>query len=465
LPYVPRTDSFDADTSLTEEDHALLADLGVNIYRLGAMWPGVEPNRGEYNSTYIAELNKIVAAAGEHGIYSILDMHQDVFSEKYCGEGVPGWAAITNVDSERKNFPFPLDAAFTDVAADGFPTRADCAKYNWPQYYNTFAAGSGFESLYKNVSGLMDSWANYWAHLAATVGNGNNAVVGYELMNEPMGGDALSNPKLFIPGVADRTVLQPAYDTVTKAIRQVDSDSLVIFAAVTWDDFVPVGFTAPPGGVDEAQRSVFAFHYYEPPQFKKEVYFHQRNADAERLGTGAILTEFERPRPDDDLVNDPFIVQADMTDSYGLSWTMWEYKTFCKETAESLASDSQQASFGSCKTGYGEQLVIDENGKRIDVASRKLARTYNQATAGRLRTMKFNATTGEYVAKWTVDTTIVLPTEIFAHQELNYPTGMDVTVVPPLALTWTMKSANVLAFSYTAHAKTGDTAMVSLSRK
>jgi endoglycosylceramidase len=465
IPYVPSTDVFDVDTSLTDEDHALLADLGVNIYRLGAMWPGVEPERGQYNATYISELNKIVAAAGNHGIYTILDMHQDVFSERYCGEGVPYWAAITSVDNERKNFPFPLTASYTDVASDGFPTRSDCAKFNWPQYYNTFAAGSGFESLFQNKSGLMDSWSNYWRHLAATVGSGNTAVIGYELMNEPMGGDGLSNPKLYVPSVADRTVLQPAYDTITKAIRQEDQDGLVIFAAITWDDFVPVGFTAAPGGPEEAYRSAFAFHYYEPPQFVKEVDFHQRMADADRLQTGAILTEFERPTPDDDVINDKFVIQADLTDKYGLSWTLWEYKTFCKETAESLASDSQQAAFGSCKTGYGEKLFVDENGKRLDAGSKKLARTYAQATAGRLQTMKFNATTGDFVAQWKANTDITRPTEIFAHQELNYPTGMVVDVFPPLSMTWEMKSANIVAFYYTPLAKNSDMVTVKISRK
>ena len=34
--------------------------------------------------------------AGEkYGIYTLLDMHQDVFSGKFCGEGVPDWAVET----------------------------------------------------------------------------------------------------------------------------------------------------------------------------------------------------------------------------------------------------------------------------------------------------------------------------------------------------------------------------------
>jgi hypothetical protein len=40
FPYVPQTSEFDIDVSLVDKDHALLADLGVNVYRLGTMWPG-----------------------------------------------------------------------------------------------------------------------------------------------------------------------------------------------------------------------------------------------------------------------------------------------------------------------------------------------------------------------------------------------------------------------------------------
>jgi hypothetical protein len=40
FPYVPQTSEFDVEVSLVDKDHALLADLGVNVYRLGTMWPG-----------------------------------------------------------------------------------------------------------------------------------------------------------------------------------------------------------------------------------------------------------------------------------------------------------------------------------------------------------------------------------------------------------------------------------------
>jgi len=45
------------------------------------MWPGVEPERNEYNETYIKILQNITETAASYGIHTLLDMHQDVLSE------------------------------------------------------------------------------------------------------------------------------------------------------------------------------------------------------------------------------------------------------------------------------------------------------------------------------------------------------------------------------------------------
>jgi endoglycosylceramidase len=34
---------------------------------------------------------KFVNKLGENGIYTMLDFHQDLISEKFCGDGVPVW--------------------------------------------------------------------------------------------------------------------------------------------------------------------------------------------------------------------------------------------------------------------------------------------------------------------------------------------------------------------------------------
>jgi endoglycosylceramidase len=90
-PYVPITEGFNAWTTLSDQDFANLQSWGQNIIRLGVMWAGLEPTQGEYNETYIQIIESIVNKASRYGIYTLLDMHQDLLSEKFCGDGLPLW--------------------------------------------------------------------------------------------------------------------------------------------------------------------------------------------------------------------------------------------------------------------------------------------------------------------------------------------------------------------------------------
>lgn len=253
---------------------------------------------------------------------------------------------------------------------------------------------------------------------------------------------------VIVISVADKNRLQPAYDVLSQAIRAVDDTTLVFFAAVTWDDVVPAGFTAAPGGAAQADRSVFAYHYYSPPQMVDATYFRARIHDAQRLGTGAMLTEFERPRNDADMTSDPFFATVAAADQHLQSWAMWELKTFCKETNESLASDSQNAAFGSCKTGYGEQNYLwDAAGVINPNTATKLARTYATAVAGNTTHMHFDPTSARFVLSYAIDTRCPLPTTVFAHEALQYPGGYQVSVLPERVVQWKKaEGTNTLEF-------------------
>merc|ERR1719158_1668919 len=89
FPWLPSTGSFDHESSLNREDISNLKKWGFNVVRLGVMWPGVEPAPGKYNQTYLQVMRKLVDDMYAHGIYTIVDFHQDAFSQKFCGEGVP----------------------------------------------------------------------------------------------------------------------------------------------------------------------------------------------------------------------------------------------------------------------------------------------------------------------------------------------------------------------------------------
>jgi hypothetical protein len=144
-----------------------------------------------------------------------------------------------------------------------------------------------------------------------------------------------------------------------------------------------------------------------------------------------------------------------------------EYKTFCKETEESLASDSQAAAFGSCKTGYGSHLIWSDDGSQNLDASRKLARTYPQVVAGETESFKFDTSTGEFELVYTVGSPVIkAPTIIFAQQALNYPSGLTVTVTPPGVADWTMGAAkNTVEVTLRDGASEGQKVRVKIQRK
>jgi endoglycosylceramidase len=79
-PWHPTLDAFDPSTSFVSRDMELLQQWGINVIRLGIMWPGVEPERGHYNWTYLQVMRQLVEKAADHGIYTLLDFHQDALS-------------------------------------------------------------------------------------------------------------------------------------------------------------------------------------------------------------------------------------------------------------------------------------------------------------------------------------------------------------------------------------------------
>lgn len=81
--WVPGVSSF--GTKDVENMH----DLGLNIVRLGHHWAGAEPVRGEYNETFLDIMKKQTKLAEDHGLYVLVDVHQDVLARQLCGHGVP----------------------------------------------------------------------------------------------------------------------------------------------------------------------------------------------------------------------------------------------------------------------------------------------------------------------------------------------------------------------------------------
>ena len=91
--FLPSSGAFDLARSLGRDDAALLRGWGLNVVRLGVMWPATMPAEGVVNATYLSLAREMIEALAEFGVATIVDLHQDVLSPYTCGEGVPDWAS------------------------------------------------------------------------------------------------------------------------------------------------------------------------------------------------------------------------------------------------------------------------------------------------------------------------------------------------------------------------------------
>jgi endoglycosylceramidase len=157
---------------VTDEDWDAMAAHGLSVTRLILSWSRVEPDPGQVDDGYLAEVRDAVRAANDRGIYVVLDMHQDAWSAtlatpagEVCPEGTepaigwdgaPAWATIT----------------------DGQSTCRPGSRESAP------AVQAAFRNFYADTDGIRSRLAATWGRIAAFFA-GTPGIAGYELLNEP----------------------------------------------------------------------------------------------------------------------------------------------------------------------------------------------------------------------------------------------------------------------------------------
>ncbi len=192
-------------------------NLGFNFVRYLIFWDGVEPEKGEYNEAYLDKVEERVNWYTSRGMYVMLDMHQDLYSIVFGGDGAPEWAIKTN----------------------GHPLDVDIEGPWWLQNINpaVIAAWTNFWSYSEGNKFLQDHYIAMWQKVVNRFKD-NEYVIGYDLMNEPWGGDLI---KAFITGDFERKQLSAFYSRLIPAIREVDPFKYIFFEPVP----APVTFGLP----------------------------------------------------------------------------------------------------------------------------------------------------------------------------------------------------------------------------
>lgn len=239
--------------------------------------------------------------------------------------------------------------------------------------------------------------------------------------------------------------LEPAYDIIQKAIREVDQNHAIFFEGVTWD-FFDVGFSKTPGGTEYQNRSVLSYHYYEPPDFSKTLNFAARMEDLNRLKCGGFLTEFYTVGKDFEGMFKMF----DLCDQYKQSWMGWMYKPYgCIK--EHLACDNE-----TNHSGFPGEIVVQNT-----------SRTYPQAVAGYTGTFHFNRETKEFHLTYTIAERIASTrTVVYFNKKQHYSDGYTYKVDPKDLVTVTENENGFLLFlDHVEHASIGTEISFNLAPK
>jgi endoglycosylceramidase len=389
-PYAPPA----TPAGFTAHDADWIAAQGFNTVRLGVIFAGVMPRRGVVDRSYLEKVARVVDLLAARHVWVLLDFHQDMYNERFAGEGFPAWA----------------------VNDDGIPTPVDAG---FPGNYFQPSTSRAFDNFYANVDGLADLYAQAWRAVAARF-RGTSYVLGYDVMNEPWPGTAFAscaNP-VGCP-VFDTQSLQPLYEKVIAAIRTVDRTGLVwIEPHVLFNDGAQTRLAALGGLTDPALG--LSFHQYcttaglthssggtAGPDCGPQGELVFSNADT-AVGTrwASLLTEFGAS---DDLPDVSRIVTT--ADKHLVGWQYWHYKEWGDPTTESENSGGQ-----GLFTKDSDLRTLKQ--AKADI----LVRPFARAVAGVPTAMSFSG--GVFALAWTARpgvTEVVLPAR-------QFPRGYAVTV-------------------------------------
>jgi endoglycosylceramidase len=365
-PYVPAAIGFGAD------DARFLTGEGFNSVRLGIVWKALEPDPGSYDDGYLDRIAETVSQLGEHGIAVLLDFHQDMYNERFNGEGAPDWAVTGGA--------LP---AWPDV---GFPGNYLLMPALWRAYDSFWRNDAGPGGV-----GLQDRYAAAWRHVAERFGD-DNAVFGYDIFNEPFPGTRAA--LCARPGGCrgfDR-VLSEFSRRVVRAIREVDERRLVFYEPNVLFDY---GAETHHDALGDANAGL-SFHAYclaaspgmpaLPRRLQERVCIRQEQRvfdlaerHSGRTGSALLLTEFGATDDTETLGRTLMLADHNL-----MSWQYWAYfgrDPCCERPEEGIVHDVSRPPAG-------------ENVKqhKLDL----LARPFPRAVAGTPSRFGFDPRSGSF---------------------------------------------------------------------
>jgi endoglycosylceramidase len=374
---------------------------GFNAVRYLILWDGIEPNRGEFNTAYLDAIEERLDWFAANDVHVILDMHQDVYSQHFCCDGAPEWA----------------------IEDDGHPFEQ---LPQWDLNYFTDAVMAAFDNFFDyegDYPYLQDHYIGAWLEVVKQFRD-HPAVIGYDIMNEPSPGSALSaddfanTPPDSPAAEFDRTKFADFYQRVINAIREVDEDTWILYepryAAVAAGQASYIRKLEDPR--EGAPRIVYSPHLYSinmeffqaySPGDDNTLQNWEANRNIDTAAQEAPLLSGEWGFHPDWVNADLFMREVlDMYDRMMASWTYWSYDP----------------------GGWGI-WESDENGDfaRERENADALVRPYARSVAGIPRSFSYDPDTRIFELAFDPSPTTTLPSEIYIPAGRHYGDGWTLT--------------------------------------
>lgn len=423
-PYRPAKEGISAD------DARFLHRHGFNAVRLGVLMEALEPSPGHFDNHYLHSVIRTAHLLARHGIRSLIDFHQDLFATTFQGEGLPTWMVQTD--------------GVPNLPALGFPGN----------YFANEALARAFDNFWADAAGpngrSLQSWyAGAWRHVARKL-RGDDAVLGYDIFNEPWPGTGWQTcfPPLGCQAM-DTNLLAPFSHRVIHAIHAVDPSHLAFY-----EPWQPFSEGAPTHVGDPGDRSSgFSFHTYcaaalglpetQPTRAACDLVEHDAVTAAVKHGNAArdaiLLTEFGATSDTAELDS----VES-FADRQSVPWLEWAYCACGDPTGsgrvEALVYDPRQPPHGA-NVNHTTLPVLDE--------------PYPQHIAGTPQGYSFDQATGRFQFQYSTRRPSsggrAHGTTVIYASPMHYPHGYRVRVRGGRVVA---RHARQLTVRASAHAKT-----------
>ncbi len=375
-PYVPF--DYDGDGQYAPALGAYMdraASWGIDAMRVPFTWAALEPTPGQDDADWLSRYQQLLDAAWARGIWTVVDFHQDVYSELFCGDGFPAWTVPG-------------------------ATPAACPNPSWQlEYFDDEAVESAFDAFWAAGSPVQAEYLAAWDRMIARFQN-EPGVLGFEPINEPAAGSA--NQTTF-----EATTLTQFFSAVVPHFRSLAPQALVFVDAPGVDSVgATTAMTRPTG-----DGIVFAPHYYPISNADPSIVpggIQSWASVGAQWNVPLFLGEFGVSH-DNPGALDYIVAHFAALDALGLGGTEWEYSV----SADAWNSESDG--------------VVAADGTEYPVAQ-ALVRPFARAVAGDGIAQAWDPDAGAYTLTYTPSASASTGISEVQLPARAYPNGVGVSV-------------------------------------